>query len=91
MNDIALLAAEEWAKAHAPSFRNPVEFGARVALVHLAATLATRHGVTASSDFSAALSIPPEVQQALALLSSHSLDRLKEPRQINSPGAGASV
>lgn len=69
------IAASEWARAHAHVFHDPLEFGNKVALVYLAC-LITKHNdvdqkATATAAALAALSIPSEVLQLLAQLSSH--------------------
>lgn len=77
MHDVAMMAATEWAKQYSAAYSDPVEFGANVALVFQACREAGRPGITpeARSAALAALSVPCEVWQALALLSSHSPSR----------------
>lgn len=73
MDELALMAAQQWAQAHAPRNADPVEFGANVAKAYLSAQ-ATKHHAgdeTATTAALVALSIPSETLQALALLSSH--------------------
>lgn len=66
------MAAKAWAEAHAVNFRDPVEFGHKVAQVEAAAKLTAYHpgdeALIAASL--AALSVRPEMLQAIAQLAS---------------------
>lgn len=66
MSDPSEIAAQEWARAHAPNISDPVKFGHQVALAYCAARAAQYGGDDASTAAAlAALSIPLEVLQAL--------------------------
>ena len=82
MSDLALMAATAWAHSHAARSFDPVEFGNQVALVHLACQQTQYHAgdEKAIAAALASLSIPSEVWQSLAQLSSHLL-RSKEPKR----------
>ena len=70
MSDLALMAATEWAKANAATGCDPVIFGHKVALVYRAAQSTVFHGgdETATAASLTALSVRPEVLQAIAQL-----------------------
>lgn len=72
MHDLALIAAQQWAQAHVSRQSDPVEFGADVARAYLSAQSVVRHAgdEAATAVALAALSIPDETLQALALISS---------------------
>lgn len=72
MDDLSLIAASTWAHAHAPVTHDPVKFGRNVALAYLACQKTKFHAgdEKATAAALAALSVRPEVLQALALLSS---------------------
>lgn len=72
MHDVALMAATEWAAAHAARCPDPVSCGAKVAQVYLAAKATVNHAgdERATAVALAALSVPAETLQAIALLSS---------------------
>lgn len=65
------MAAQAWAQAHAGHFRDPVEFGRAVAMVEAATRLTAYHAgdEAAMAAAVAALSVRPEVLQAIAQLS----------------------
>lgn len=71
MNDLSLMAATEWARAHSGRSFDPVEFGNEVALVYLACLNTEHHAgdEKATAAALAALSIPLEVLQLLAQFS----------------------
>lgn len=76
MHELALIAATEWAKAHAAMNREPDEFGCKVAQVAMSvkATLekpAPLLGLQAVIAALAAQSIPCGTQQSLEQRSSH--------------------
>jgi len=89
MSDLALIAATEWAKAHAGRSADPITFGKNVALVYCACRDAQYHAgdEKAMAASLAALSIRPEVLQAIAQLSSLSLSLKVETHQKDSVGA----
>lgn len=70
MRELALMAATEWAKAHAPVNRDPVDFGRRVAQAYLAAraTYSNAGDEALTAAALAALSVRPEVLQAISQL-----------------------
>ena len=70
MHDLAFMAAQQWAQAHASRHADPVEFGAKVAQVYLAAKVTRYHAgdAVATAAELAALSIPGETLQALERL-----------------------
>lgn len=72
MHDIATIAASEWARTNVHAGADPVKFGADVARVYAACKATEFHAgdEKATAAALAALSIPPEVLQALAQLSS---------------------
>ena len=67
MHDIALMAANEWAKAQAGNHHDPAEFGQRVAQVYLAAsaTQSTAGDQALTAAASASRSVWPETRQVL--------------------------
>ena len=72
MNDnLPLMAATEWAQEYRSHFSDPVVFGAKVASVYLACQAAVYHAgdERATAAALAALSVRPEVLQAIAQLS----------------------
>lgn len=87
MSDVALLAASTWAHAHAPSNGDPVEFGNKVATVYCAAQLTQYHAgdKKAIAAALASLSVPNEVWQLLAQISSL-LPRSTERQQSSLAG-----
>lgn len=72
MNDLALIAATEWARTNTRPGIDPVEFGHKVALAHLACRSTEYHAGSekAMAAALAALSVRPEVLQAIAQLAS---------------------
>lgn len=66
------MAAKAWADAHASRFVDPVEFGNKVAQVEASARLTAHHkgDAVATAAALAALSIRPEVLQAISQLAS---------------------
>lgn len=81
--DLALSVANTWAQHHAAHHLNPVEFGHKAALVYRAAleTHAKAGDERVMAAALAALSVPAEVWQSLALLSS-----LARPIQARTAG-----
>lgn len=93
-DELSLLAASEWAKANSATGIGPVEFGNRVAQVYLAChkTWANQGDEKATAASLAALSVRPEVLQAIAQLSSLTLRReAGDLSQTPLAGAEASV
>lgn len=89
MNDLHTEAALIWAQAHAGRHDSPVEFGHKVALVYLTC-LQTRHHTGDEASLVAALtalSVPPEVLQALCQLALH-LPRRTEAGSYQPGSAG---
>lgn len=72
MSDLALLAAEQWARANMQGGVDPIQFGTKVARVYLAARTTVYHAgdEKATAAALAALSIPDETLRAIALLAS---------------------
>lgn len=79
MHDLALMAAQEWARTNVTTDGNPIEFGHGVALAYLACRDTAYHAGDKAATAAAlsALSLPDEILQALALLSSLSESRTK--------------
>lgn len=93
MADLAFMAAQQWAQAHAIRRADPVEFGADVARVYLSAQSVAHHAgdERATAAALAALSIPAEVWQSLAQLSSlgRSIQAQTTATGLDSAGAGS--
>lgn len=72
MSDLALMAATEWARTNSHTGVDPVKFGHRVALAYCACRDTAYHAgnEAATAASLAALSIRPEVLQAIAQLAS---------------------
>ncbi len=72
MSDLPLIAATEWARAHSGRSFDPIAFGKDVALVYCACekTLFNAGDEKAMAAALASLSVPSEVWQSLAQLSS---------------------
>lgn len=72
MDELALIAAAEWARANSYSVSNPIQFGSMVAQAYMACRETWRNSgdEKATAAALAALSIRPETLQAIALLSS---------------------
>ena len=89
MSDLALMAASVWAHANAPESRDPVEFGNKVALAYLACRTTEHHAGDEQSTAAslAALSVRPEVLQAIALLASLSHPNKSVMSQTDLAGA----
>jgi len=91
MGETPFMAAQAWAGAHAANCRDPVEFGRKVAQVEAAARLTAYHAgdeaLTAAAL--AALSVRPEVLQAISLLASLAPRRLQDSSPTDSVGAEA--
>ena len=70
MHELALIAATEWARTNSHAGVDPVKFGHRVALAYCACWDTRRHAgnEAATAASLAALSIRPEVLQAIAQL-----------------------
>lgn len=70
MHELSLMAATEWARAHACRNFDPVEFGHRAAQVYLAAraTYSNAGDEALTAAALAALSVRPEVLQAISQL-----------------------
>lgn len=83
------MAAKAWAEAHAVNFRDPVEFGHKVAQVEAAARLTAYHAgdETLTAASLAALSVRPEVLQVISQLAG--LASLSPVVQSRTPLAGA--
>lgn len=93
MDELALMAATEWATAHASRHSDSVEFGAKVAQAYLAAQTAKHHAgdELATAAAFAALSIPDETLQALALLSRRCRSSPERTSQERLPDAAGGV
>ena len=92
--EIPKIAAEEWAKAHAPSFRpNPIEFGHAAAKVFLACreTLGLAGDEKATAAALAALSVRPEVLQLISQLSELRLPTGQGMSQTAAPASEGSA
>lgn len=87
-HDIALIAAQEWARANAPGGRDPVEFGNKVALAYCScrATQYNAGDEKATAAALASLSVRPEVLQLIAQLASLTPGRSMEQTQTDSVG-----
>jgi hypothetical protein len=83
MNDFSREVALAWSRAHASSRYDPIDFGRNAALTYSAcqATWANAGDEKATTAALAALSIRPEVLQALALLASLEPPNSKSPTE----------
>lgn len=91
MSDLALMAATAFAQAHAPiNHHDPIKFGRDVALAYSACRVTAYHAgdEAATTAALAALSVRPEVLQAIALLASLS-PGCSVKAQTDLAGAGA--
>lgn len=89
MNEIGLIAAKEWALAHADVIRDPVDFGKSVALVASAANAVIEGAgneldVTAALAAQSALFEMPQVPEQPPL---HSLQSATAEAQVPTPGS----
>lgn len=82
-------AASEWARVHAAASFDPLEFGRKIGQAYLscAATLECAGDEAATAASLAALSVRPEVLQALALLASLARPDSQCPSQTSPAGA----
>lgn len=89
MHDLSLMAATEWARAHAARSFDPIKFGGEVALVYRACQMAAKHAGDSKAMFAAlaALSIPPEMLQLIEQLASLDLSHSAQQPQKDSAGA----
>ncbi len=90
MHDLSLMAATEWARAHTTRSHDPISFGNKVAQVYCACRSTQYHAgdEKAMAAALAALSIRPEVLQAIALLASLNPGCIEaDLRQKDSAGA----
>lgn len=89
MHDIALMAANEWAKAQAGNHHDPAEFGQRVAQVYLAAsaTQSTAGDQALTAAASASRSVRPETQQVPEQIPALFPNSTKAPSQAVPAGA----
>jgi hypothetical protein len=87
--ELALLAAQEWARLNAPVFSDPVEFGNKVAQVYCACEKTQYHAgdARATAAALAALSVRPEVLQLISQLALLDLPHSVQPIQKDLAGA----
>lgn len=93
MHDLSIIAASEWARTNTRTGVDPVKFGNEVALAYLACRATGHHAgdEAATAAALAALSVRPEVLQAIALLSSLPPACSKEMAKTNQADSGVSV
>ena len=89
MSDLSLMAATEWAQAHAARSYDPIKFGSDVAQVYCTCrfTWANAGDEKATAAALASLSIRPEVLQLIAQLALLDLPQSMQPDQKDSAGA----
>jgi hypothetical protein len=93
MNELSLIAAQQWAQQHASRNVDPVEFGANVARAYLAAKTVVHHAgdEKATAAALAALSTPVETLQALAQLVSPPSRPKEGAHPASKPGGQGAV
>lgn len=91
MSDLALIAAQEWARARAENAYDPVQFGASVAKVFLACQAVAKHAgnATATAVALTELSAPDETLRLIGRLAEHLAGKQAPLRAAGSNGSGA--